>query len=49
MTDCTKCKNAVWDCEEYYNTQKKWWFVDGCKKDAGPENCGEFEEDGLDE
>jgi hypothetical protein len=45
MTDCTKCKNAVWDCEEYYNTQKKWWFVDGCKKDADPEDCEEFEED----
>jgi hypothetical protein len=45
MTDCTKCKHAIWDCEEYYNTQKKWWFVDGCRKDNEPEDCEEFEEE----
>ena len=46
MSDCTKCKNALWDYEEYkeyYNTHKQW-FVDGCKKDADPEDCEEFEE-----
>ena len=48
MTDCTRCKHAVWDCEEYYNTHKQW-FVDGCRKDADPEDCEEFEEDEWDE
>lgn len=45
MTDCTKCKNAVWDCETYHGIRHLQWFVDGCRKDADPENCEEFEED----
>ena len=45
MTDCTKCKNAVWDCETFYNTVKMHFFVDGCKKDNDPEDCEEFAEE----
>lgn len=44
MADCTKCKNAVWDYGEFYGLTHKQWFVDGCRKDADPEDCEEFEE-----
>lgn len=45
MTDCTKCKHAIWDYVEYYYSKRKCWFVYGCRKDADPEDCEEFEED----
>ena len=44
MIDCTKCKHAIWDYATYYDTTAKNWFVDGCRKDADPENCKEFKE-----
>ncbi|SFU57164.1 hypothetical protein [Butyrivibrio sp. INlla21] len=42
--DCNKCRWATWDCFEYYNTRKKQWFVDGCKKEQTEDDCTEYEE-----
>lgn len=42
--ECLKCKYATYDCETYFNTCQKQWFVDGCQKNCDPENCKEFEE-----
>lgn len=39
MNNCEKCKYATWDCEEYYGTCQKDWFVDGCEKDCNADNC----------
>ena len=45
MADCINCKYAVLDCEEYYNTTDKQWFVEDCKKDIPDADCcPEFEE-----
>lgn len=44
---CQRCKFAIWDYEEYYNSPDKQWFVDGCIKDCEePEGneCEEYEE-----
>lgn len=46
MTDCEKCKHAVWDYEEYYGGQQRW-FVSDCKKDWPfwlKEDCEDYEE-----
>ena len=37
--DCTECKSAIWDYEEYYGTTQKEHFVSGCKEDKDPEMC----------
>ena len=44
-TDCTKCKHAEWDCEEYYGGGREY-FVCGCNRDADLEadECEEYEE-----
>ena len=45
MADCSNCKYAVLDCEEYYNTNATQWFVEGCRKDMpNADRCPEFEE-----
>lgn len=36
MSDCTNCKYATWDYEEYYGGYRQR-FVDGCRKDANPD------------
>lgn len=41
MTDCTECKSAIWDYEEYYGTTQKEYFVCGCKENKDPEMCNE--------
>jgi hypothetical protein len=41
--ECLKCPYATYDCETYYNTCQKQWFVDGCKKDLDETDCKEFE------
>ena len=49
MTDCEKCKHAVWDYEEYYGCQQQW-FVSDCKKDWPfwlKEDCEDYEEWGF--
>lgn len=45
MTNCETCKYATWDYCEYYGTNQKQWFVDGCKKNLIPDECEE-EDDG---
>ena len=50
---CYDCKNATFDCCEYYGGSKEW-FVDGCEKGADCEakrdeynrviECDEFED-----
>ena len=44
-TDCTKCKHAEWDCEEYFGGGKQY-FVCGCNRDADldADECEEYEE-----
>ena len=53
MNLCDYCKNATYDCCEYYGGYKQW-FVDGCRKEADDNatrdeykrviECGEFED-----
>lgn len=35
MSDCSCCKYAEWDYEEYYGTTRKQFFIIGCMKDIG--------------
>ena len=46
MSDCSQCKHAIWDSEEYYGTQENEWFVSGCRKglEETEGKCEEFEE-----
>jgi len=41
MDRCLDCPYAEWDCEEYYGTTEKQWFVDGCSLGKTPEECEE--------
>lgn len=34
MNDCNNCEYAEFDYEEYYGTNRRQYFVSGCKKDA---------------
>ena len=36
---CEGCLYALLDCETYYGTTQKQYFVAGCKKNKSPENC----------
>lgn len=45
MSDCTECKYAEYDYEEYYGTRQKQWFVCGCKKGYDIEQGCKEEED----
>ena len=44
MANCATCKHAIFDCEEYYGTTAKHWFVSDCKIDAVPNEDGECED-----
>lgn len=47
MSDrCFSCKHAEWDYFEYYGTNRKDWFVEGCKKchDIDTEDCDNCED-----
>lgn len=47
MSDCTRCKYAIWDYEEYYGTNLREYFVSDCARgyDPGVDDCGdEYEE-----
>ena len=50
MSDCTNCKYATWDYEEYYGGGKQY-FVCGCNRDADLEadECEEYEEGEYDD
>lgn len=51
MSDCTKCKYAIWDYEEYYGTNKREYFVSDCARgyDPGVDDCGDEYEERQDE
>lgn len=42
MEQCTSCRHAEWDFEEYYGGGRQW-FVCGCKKDEAPEECEAYD------
>ena len=46
MTDCYKCKYAMWDCLKYYNTTQRQYFICGCRRelDLDAKECEEYEE-----
>ena len=45
MSECKKCKYAVWDELEYYPHAGVYYcYVDDCELDNDPENCEAFEE-----
>lgn len=48
MADCSLCKHAIMDYEEYYGGgNPRVWFVEDCKKgleDPVEADCPEFEE-----
>ena len=44
MILCHKCKYAMFDYEEYYNTKSKQSFVYDCKKNNDIENSEECED-----
>ncbi len=44
MSDCVSCKYAVWDCESYYGTTSREYFVSGCKLALEEDGCEEYEE-----
>ena len=44
MADCSKCRYAIWDYEEFFGTSQKQWFVDGCKLGKTEEECEEEEQ-----
>ena len=39
VMNCTECKSALWDYEEYYGTSERQYFVCGYKEDKDPELC----------
>lgn len=44
MNDCSTCRFALWDYEEYYPHGVEC-FVCGCSKNEDPDECGdEYEE-----
>lgn len=43
MSDCSTCKYAEFDYEEFSGWGKQW-FISGCKKDNDPADCVEYEE-----
>ena len=45
MGDCKFCMQAEWDYEEYYGTNRRQYFISGCRLDREPEECDEYEED----
>lgn len=42
---CENCPHAMWDCETFYNTPMKQFFVSGCKKGLLEEKCEDEEEE----
>lgn len=41
---CDTCKYALWDYEEYYGTNRREYFIAGCKKGMDGTDCEEYEE-----
>ena len=36
---CEECQYALWDCEEYYCSTEREWFVEDCKAGLDEETC----------
>lgn len=43
MCDCSTCRWAEWDYEEYYSTTQKEWFVTGCMQDQSADKCTKYQ------
>ena len=43
--DCKECPHALWAYEVYYGTNKRQWFVEGCRLGKTEEECEEDNDD----
>lgn len=43
--NCVDCPHAIWDSEEYFGTNRRQWFVDGCRIGKDEEECKEDDDE----